>query len=229
MSCGSGNCGLWYGWAVLAGLALVGLQPRTVLAADIETRDFTVLVDNKLCGEVHMTIQRQDNGFTQVRCDTDITVTHLLGKYRYIYRGEETWKGTRLHRLSSSTNDNGKRFDVVATAEPGGLKVKVNDTEHMAREDVWLTSYWSLPDAKLRNAQLPLLDSDTGRDLDGRLQFVATEKRTVAGQNVSLNHYKLVGSKVNVDLWYDGSERLTRQEWIEQGHRTMMELQRIRR
>jgi hypothetical protein len=212
---------------VLAGLALVGLQPAA-RAADVETRDFTVLVDGKPSGEVHMTIHRQDNGVTEVRCDTDINVGFVVGKYRFIYRGEETWKDNRLVRLNSSTNDNGKRFDLTAVAESSGLRIKVNNTERIARADVWLTSYWSLPDPKIRNGQLALIDADTGKDLTGRLQFVATEKRTAAGQSVSLNHYKLIGG-VNVDLWYDGSERLIRQEWLEQGHRTTLELSRIRR
>jgi hypothetical protein len=43
-----------------------------------------------------------------------------------------------------------------------------------------------------------------------------------------LNHYRLTG-KMNIDLWYDGSERLVRQEWLEQGHKTVVELIRVRR
>jgi hypothetical protein len=42
-----------------------------------------------------------------------------------------------------------------------------------------------------------------------------------------MNHYKLTG-KVNVDLWYDGSDRLVRQEWVESGHKTVLELVRVR-
>ena len=38
-------------------------------------------------------------------------------------------------------------------------------------------------------------------------EFIATEKRRIAGQEVNVNHYKLTG-KVNVDLWYDGAGRL---------------------
>ena len=48
------------------------------------------------------------------------------------------------------------------------------------------------------------------------------------GPEIPLNHYRITG-KVNVDLWYDGSERLVRQEWIEQGHKTIVELRGVRR
>ena len=65
-------------------------------------------------------------------------------------------------------------------------------------------------------------------DMTGKLTYVATEKHRVAGQEVTLNHYRITGS-LNVDLWYDGNERLVRQEWMEQGHKTIMVLVRVRR
>jgi hypothetical protein len=214
-------------WVVCAGLALLA-SVGAVGAADTEARDYAVLVGGKTAGEAHIAITRQNNGVVEVRCDTDIKVTAVLVTYKYSYRGVETWKSGRLVSFSSNCNDNGKRFVVSAAAEAKGVRVRTNGVEHMARHEVWLTSYWSLPDAKLRNQLIPILDADTGKDLDGRLQFVATEQRTVAGQVVNLNHYRLSG-KVSADFWYDGSERLVRQEWVEQGHRTVLELIRLRR
>lgn len=32
-----------------------------------------------------------------------------------------------------------------------------------------------------------------------------------------------------MDLWYDDAQRLVREEWVEQGHRTVVELTRVRR
>jgi hypothetical protein len=215
-------------WRVWVAAALVFGLAGPAKAADIETRDFVVLVSGKPAGEVHMTIHRQDNGQVRVRCDTDIKVSLLVGKYTYLYRGLEVWKDGRVVRFDSNTDDNGKRYVVAAVAEPRGLRVKVNNAERVVPADVWLSSYWCLPDPRLRDQQIPILDADTGRDLEGRLQFVATEKRTVATQNVNVNHYRLTG-KVALDLWYDGSGRLVRQEWIDHGHRAVMELTRVRR
>ena len=197
-------------------------------AADIETRDFNVLVGSKTVGEVHMTIHRQDNGQVQMRCDTDVKVNAIVRTYKYSYRGEEIWKDRRLLRFASSTDDNGKRYVVTANAEGNALRLRVNTFERLIRADVWLTSYWCLPDPKLRNGVVPLIDADDGHDLDSRLQFVAAEQRAVAGQVVNVHHWRLSG-KANVDLWYDGTERLVRQEWVEQGHRTILELVRVRR
>jgi hypothetical protein len=215
-------------WLMAATLVVLASNGPRARAADIETRDFAVLVGGKLSGEVHMTIHKQDNGSIQMRCDTDIKVSLVLGSYKYIYRGLEVWKDHRLVRFDSNTDDNGKRFIVSANADASGLHVKVNNIERQAKPEVWLTSYWCLPDPKLRGGTLALIDADTGKDLSGKLSFVATEKVRVAGQEATLNHYKLSG-QVQVDLWYDGTERLVRQEWMEQGHKTIVELVRVRR
>ena len=210
--------------AVLVMLAVAG----SARAADVETRDFTVLISGKPSGEVHMTIHRQEDASIVMRCDTDIKVSFGLITYKFVYRGLEVWKDRRLVRLDSTTDDNGKRFMVSGAAKGANFDMKVNNVEKQVRGDVWVTSYWTLPDPKLRAQPLAVLDADSGKLLDGKLAFVATEKLRVAGQEVSLNHYRLTG-KVNVELWYDGSERLVRQEWTEQGHTTVLELLRVRR
>jgi len=210
-------------------LALVAGANRTARAADIETRDFAVTVAGKPAGEVHMTIHKHDDGKIVVGCDTDINVKMVIGSYKFVYRGQEVWQDNRLQRLTSNTDDNGKRYIVSAVREDKGVRFRVNNTkETVVKHEVWLTSYWALPDTKVRTQPLVIIDADNGKELDGKLSFVATEKLRIAGQEVQLNHYRLAG-KVNADLWYDGTERLVRQEWVEQGHRTIIELTRVRR
>src|SRR5258708_384372 len=75
----------------------------------------------------------------------------LVYKYTSTYRGTENWKGNRLQRLESATDDNGTRFTVNAVAEGNQLRVKVNGQERFNRGDAWTTSYWHLPEAKFRN------------------------------------------------------------------------------
>jgi len=196
---------------------------------DIETRDFLVQVSGKVCGEVHMTIHRQSPTQISVRCDTDLKVALPTGNYRYSFRGMEVWRDRQFVRLDSHTDDNGRRYVVTAIAEPTGVRVKVNNRERIVAPVSWLTTYWSLPEPNLRKQSLHLLDADNGNELYGRLEFVANEKLTIAGQQVALNHYRVVMGKNHMDLWYDGTERLVRQEWVELGHRTVIELIRIRR
>jgi hypothetical protein len=231
MACRShGACPGWApicSWLLLGVMAGLGAAPQA-RAADAETRDFTVLVDNKPAGAAHMTITKQDDGTTTMDCQTDVKVTVLLYTYTYSYHGREVWKDSRLQRFDSNCDDNRKHYQVSAIAETGGVRVRVNNQERMVRPEVWLTSYWTLPDPKIRDQAIPLLDADNGRDLVCRIQYVGAGQMAVAGQIQNVQHYRLLG-KVNIDVWYDASERLVRQEWVEDGHPTRLELSRIRR
>src|SRR5207249_2066538 len=109
-----------------------------------------------------------------------------------------------------------------------GLRVTVNGTERVTRPDVWTTTYWRLADAKFRNQDVPLLDGDTGRDLTAKLQYVDTVPLNVDGQQQQCVHYRLTG-QVQVELWYDSQEHLVRQESLEDGHRSVLELSALRR
>jgi hypothetical protein len=219
------GCRLVLWLSALLGLSLCG---NLAQAADIETRDFAVFVGGKAAGEVHMTIHKQDANTTSVRTDTDIKVTHGLITFKYSFRGLEVWKDRRLTRLESTTDDNSKRYAVAAATDGKEIKVKTNGTESTTKAETWSSTYWTLPELKLRENNLTILDADNGKLLEAKLAYVATEKHKIAGQEVSLNHYRLTG-KVTVDLWYDGHDRLVRQEWTEQGHKTILILVRVRR
>ena len=39
---------------------------------------------------------------------------------------------------------------------------------------------------------------------------------------------RLAGKNIGIDLWYDEPGRLVRQEWVEDGHRTVVELTGVR-
>ena len=196
-------------------------------AAEVETRDFTVYIDAKKAGDVHMTINRQDDGTTAVSCDTDVRIGAIFTLYRYSYRGRERWKDGVLQQFESKANDNGKQYSVTATAGADGLHVRVNNVEHTAPANLCLTTYWNQPDAKLANQTIPILDADTGRDLQAKVQFVGPEKYGAEGQAVQ--HIRLSGKGVAIDLWYDDAKRLVREEWVEEGHRTVVDLNRVRR
>jgi hypothetical protein len=133
-----------------------------------------------------------------------------------------------LVRLDSTTNDNGKRLAVQAAAGPDGLRVTANGETQVTTADAWPTTYWSLPDAKLRNQAVTLLDADTGRIIPAKLDYVGPAQLTIEGQERNCAHYRVTGG-VQVELWYDGQERLLHQEWVEDGHRAALDLVRIRR
>jgi len=204
-------------------------QPGLAAAADTEARDFAVRVEDKPAGEYHMTISRQDDGAVTMTGQADIQFTvYVIKKYSYSYRGTEVWKGGRCLRLDSSCNDDGKKYAVNAVADGATLRVRVNGQERITRGEVWVTSYWCLPSMDQRNRAVPLLDADTGRDLTATLQYVGPAKVTVGGSAVDVAHWRFTGG-AQVELYYDGQERLVRQEFVEDGYRTVLELSRIRK
>jgi hypothetical protein len=88
-------------------------------------------------------------------------------------------------------------------------------------------TYWHLPDPKLRNQTIHLLDADNGRALKATLQFVANEQFPVGGKPMACSHYRLSGD-VSVDLWFDNQERLIYQTGMDNGHPTTISLVAIR-
>jgi hypothetical protein len=209
-----------------AGVLLVAGTAGRAAAAENESRHFAISVDGKPAGTYVMTLDRQDNTETMTG-RADVRVSKFVYTYTYNYQGTEVWKDGKLQQLRSSTNDNGKRFTVSAWADAAGLHVQVNGAERQGRADVWTTTYWHLPDERFRNQPVPLLDADTGRDINGVLHLIGTQQIPVAGQVQSCGHYRVSGGGLQVELWYDANERLVRQESMEDGHRTVLELTAI--
>lgn len=193
-------------------------------APQVETRNFAISIDGKPAGDYHMTI-RLDNGLYLISGQADVKVRYLGGVYTYVYsyNGNEVWKDGRLQRLETASNDNGKKFSVSALVDGNTLRVKVNGQERRCRPDVWTTSYWFLAAANFRNQAVPLLDVDTGREIAAQLQFVGNSAIKVSGKVQNCAQYRLRGG-VQVDLWFDAQERLVREEMVEDGHRTVLEL-----
>ena len=227
-----GSCRLLMrAWILVAACAVLA-PGRAASAPEVETRDFSVFVDGKPSGDVHMTINKQEDGSVIMTCDTDIKVVVGVGpfskQYTYSYRGREVWKDARLQRFDSNCNDDGKRSAVGAVAEGDKLRIRVNNEEKLVPGDVWLSSYWAMPDNEKINQTVAIIDADTGSSLSSKIQFLGVEPRTVAGQAQKVNHFRLTG-KTQLDLWYDVTGRLIAQDWVEEGHRTKVELNRLRR
>lgn len=226
MACSSRGAGRAWRWLLCVGMALAA--PAAVRAADAETRVFTVSVDGKHAGEATMAITRHDDGTVTMKADTSVTVSYFFVKYRYSYSGQEVWKDGRLQRLESRTNDDGKKFNVSAVNEGNAIRLRVNSQDSMVSSDLWLSSYWCLPNVKLRNQAMTVVEPDTGKRYMGRLQHIGGQRLGIAGQAMDTQHYR-VNTDNPVNVWYDASERLVRQEWVEDGHRTVLELNRIDR
>jgi YD repeat-containing protein len=212
--------------ALLVGLAL-GAAPRA-LATETEVRKFNVSVDGKPSGQYTMTFTK-DGGAVTVTCDAHVKVKVLgVTAYHYDFTGVEEWKDGQLQSLRSRCDDDGKKFEVTAAAAEKGLTVKVNGREKTVRGDAFLTTACCLPDAKRRDGDLPLMESDNGLEINGKIQQVSSGPMTVCGESVNATRYRLTSGAAH-DVWYDGADRMVRQEWTEDGHKTVLELASVKK
>lgn len=204
---------------------LAMLTGSAVISADVEQRDFSISVDGKAAGSYSMTIEKRDDGVTVQAGRADVRLRVFLKNFVYTYSGKELWKDGRLLSVEANTNDDGTRYQLRASMTQRGIDVVVNGRLSQAPADAWTMSYWQLPPQNQRN-DLSLLDVDSGRILKGKLGYVGKTAMTIDGKPVDVFQFQLRGN-ASADLWYDRSDRLVRQETIEEGHRTILELVRI--
>lgn len=196
-------------------------------SAQQETRWFQVRVGGKAAGSYTLQIRDDADGTTTVHAAAEVTVKVLLRTFRYSFRGSEVWQNDRLMQLDTLTNDDGKQHQVSLRADDNGLRLTSANTTVRLDADAWSTIAWRLPNERwpMRGQ---LIDADTGKVTQARLTRVGPAVIEVAGQKIACTHYRLVGFN-EVQLWYDGTGRLVRQESIEEGQRTILELQRLER
>lgn len=213
----------------LAAVLLAGSGTGTVGAAETETRRFTIQIDGKPSGSYQMMIRQEADGTAVVNSHAHAKVKlGFITLYHYSYLGTETWENGRLTRLDSTTNDNGDEYTLNAEADGDRLRFKVKGKERKVSGSIWTTSYWRLPDPCRPNANLSLLDPDSGKESVGKLELVGKAEIKVGDKNVSCTHYRLSGG-VQVELWFDAAHRLLRQDSLEDGHRTVLQVEEISR
>jgi hypothetical protein len=218
---------IWRRWFLLA---VVLVLPQTAQAGNTEYRDFSITVDGKLSGSSLISIAKQAGGSFTVNSQGVVRITQVFFKYEFSTQAVETWKDGRLVSLKASTTENSKKVDVTATALGPSLRVQVNSQpERMARPEVWTNSYWKLADAKYHNKDVPVLEEDTGKEFTGRLTYLGTETLNIVNQGQPCYHFRLTGGASPVDLWFDRFHLLVKMDYVESGHRTIMQVTNIRR
>jgi hypothetical protein len=218
------------GFAYLA--VAVALFANPCRADDTEQREFSIFVDGKPAGSSRMTIVQKDDGTTYMTGAVDVKFKHLV-VVDYVVKVEtqEWWKNGQLVGLKTTGTDNGKKIDVtIATGNPN-LRVRVNGKETAVKPEVWTNSFWKLADARYHNKQVPIVESDTGKEFVSDLKYIGTEKIPVGNQPQDCYRFVVTTTPSSgaVELWFDKYHRLVRQEFTESGHKTIVQLNQVRR
>jgi hypothetical protein len=192
---------------VLAGLLSLGLGTATPALANFgqpadaptatQTLTFDVLRDGSSIGTHRVTI-REAGTRREVEIAIDMAVKlAFVTVYRYTHRATETWIGERLVSLEASTDDNGTRTRVLATAGESGLAVSGSGGSYIAPADTAPSSYWNR-DKLNRSA---LLDTQSGKLATVANQNLGEMPMTADGRAQIVSTYRVTGD-LKADLSY---------------------------
>ena len=139
--------------------------------------------------------------------------------FRYQHECQDVWVSGQLLSLRSRTVENGKRFAVEATAEPGGIRV-VGPGGPLVVGSRLLTSN-SLWNSLLVDQQR-LIDAQYGREIGLVVHRRGTEALGLAGtERVVTDRFQILTPHYGGLVWYDATGRWVkgsfeiRGEWID--------------
>jgi len=213
-------------FAIFFCLAPIGVHAQSTEA---EQRDFAIIVDGKEAGQSRITITVEKDGTTVVTANAKVKLSQLIFNYNYSVETTERWKDGKLIGLKAKAVENGKQTEVTVTGDGNQLKIRVNGQERQGSADDWTSSFWKLADPRYHNKSVPVLDTDTGKEFTGQLQYIGTEQLTYLNQPQSCYHFRVTGGSYPIDVWFDRYHRLVRQEFIDSGHKTIVQLMGLKR
>lgn len=209
-------------------LIVLALLSAPAHADDNETRQFDILVDGKVAGQSILTLVQKEDGSAYMKGTADVKLQTII-PYSLHIEAQEWWKDGKLIALKCSSQENKKRNEVVVSANGQQLVVNANGQARPISADSWTNSYWKLADARFHNRDVPILETDTGIPFVARLSFKGTDKITVGNQLQDCFHFQVAAPQGPIDLWYDRYHRLVRQQFVESGHETIVQINAIRR
>jgi Family of unknown function (DUF6134) len=225
----------------LAGRAQAADAPQTIEA---QKREFSISIDGTKRGTNTMQIRRLKDGTVWMRGESQIKINYLVYRYNYTSSGTEVWKDGRLLAMKNVADFNGTQYNVKARSNGKSIQLSVNGTMAQFAPDVWLSSYWQSPDQlavgsdrstsdpnslaaqNAGNRFVSILDSDMGQKFNGTLARIGQETLAIAGEQKECTHFRVTGDKT-IDLWYDATGRLVRQDSTERRHQVRFELTEI--
>ena len=175
---------------------------------------FDVLMDGSKIGRHAVTLWHKDD---KTYVDIDIALKVGLGPivfYRYEQQNRALWERGFLTSFLSETNDDGDEFIVAARRNTDGVAVAINGTEEVVVSDWFPTTYWD----KRTVFQNRLLATRDGEVLDVETRSAGIETIEVKGRAMRAEKFEMRGD-LDIDLWYDESDRWVKLAFTYRGNR----------
>ena len=205
------------GRVLLATLLFVGAAP----AHANHTWDFRVFLDEKEIGTHRFDLVEQ-GGERQLTSKARMTVKVLfVTAYTYDHQDVEDWHGDCVNKLSSTTDDNGKKHRIDVQRSDGVTTVKTLEGTQRLGECAMTFAYWN--PAMLQQAQL--LNSQDGEVVDVKIKDAGADSILVRGVKTQARRYELRSKKLSIDLWYsEQKEWLALESKTERGQKLIYKL-----
>ena len=196
---------------ILAALlaALANTCAASLAADDTQTWRFRVFLDDKELGHHRFDVRATPAGSdVDIRADFEFKLMFITA-FLYEHETSESWQGSCLEKVRSTTLQNRKRFAVAADRAGEALSVRANvggDVSDAVLPDCVMSfAYWN-PDI-LTESQL--LNVQTGEYMDVNTRFMGRDSVDLRGATVDASRFQLRAKDLEIDLWYSDSD-----EWI---------------
>ena len=103
-------------------------------------------------------------------------------------------------RIDATTNDNGEKLDITVRPNGDGYIRTVNGRVDRVDGSTTVLAFWN-KDTLKHHAFFSAVEDKT---LDASFQFLGQERITLGGQQLDVEHYRMVGDEER-DLWFDSA------------------------
>ena len=174
-----------------------------------DTRRFAITRNGEQIGTHVIEVNRNGQEIS-VAIVTDLTVKVLFViAYRLQVTASERWVNGRLVALNSTSNINGTRHSVSATAKGSGLEVNVDGKSTFTDPNIVPASFWN-PELLGRPV---VLDAQDGQIMRVSVRDGGEEELTINAQTVKARRYTIY-SRYSQDVWYDDQARLVQAKLV---------------
>jgi len=198
-------------FAALTLLAMLFLSPPAEASgisepdagADAGAWRFRVFLDDREIGYHHFFLAGEGE-HRQLRSEASFEYRLLFVKlFHYEHKNLETWSGDCLRSIRSSTDANGRAFQVNGQVADGQFVVTANEGSTSLPDCVMSFAYWN--PAFLEQERL--LNTQDGTFLDVQVSAPVQEDLVVRGEKQPSFRYNLAAGDLNLDLWYSSEQK----------------------
>ncbi|MEM7025055.1 MAG: DUF6134 family protein [Pseudomonadota bacterium] len=203
------------------GAALVGFWVGGSLwAADpqLENHFATIQVDGRKIGQVHYTLQRDEDG--EIETLKTRASLSILGFTLYSFSQDldERWRSGELQSMNGFTNDDGDKFQVTLERKPEQYEAVLNGKSLTLPHDAFPNSVWhhEITEHTLLFdlIDLKLMEVEIAR---------SEEQITIDGRGFDTERFDFTGDW-QATLWFDQDQQLLKLEYQVEGRDVIVTL-----